>query len=610
MDDQQYPMHAAARKGDVNAVLTLLNQGIDVDSRDARSLTPLFYAAMEGHEGVAKILVERGADINARDSDILSKAEVPTLLTVAIATGSVELVRLLISHGADVDGDIGGFCPWSAAFECKHFEIAKLLAESGASANAWCLYHGHMWWSPLMMAAINGQTELTRMLLARGADVDFRDEYGESALNKAKLGGDDELIELIERATKLKERDCVISGDVHRLMSFLAHDDVDPADADGLTVLHVLADAGRPALMRLALRSGADPNAIDRNGMTPLHRAAQYACEGLSECLSDDDEDYVSDVVMRMALELLKGGANVNARDNQGNTPLHDALSVGWAADGCTFDACLSLALELLEHGATPGLRNNTGQCPMNSLLFDLPGPVMGQANTSAVEGLPDRLVQVIEKAVSKGGDINCQDDKAKTVLHVAASLNWHNLIRRCLRLGADPNITDGNGLYPYHIAYRKCDDINVERLLMTRDAVRAVDDSGRTLLHIAVLEKDGLNEDHLFEYDDELALVRDNDGKTPLHLAAECGNASVIRMFVEAEGTEWEPLGAVVLCIQDNKGNTALHLANSVEVAARLVAVGADMNARNMHGQTPLDAALARGCQPVADFLSGPGAS
>ena len=59
-------IHIAAKTGDIQAVKQHLAAGTDVNAKDYRGWTPLYFAASRGHKEIAELLVDKGADVNAK----------------------------------------------------------------------------------------------------------------------------------------------------------------------------------------------------------------------------------------------------------------------------------------------------------------------------------------------------------------------------------------------------------------------------------------------------------------------------------------------------------------------------------------------------------------
>lgn len=96
-NDERSPLHRASCKGDIEAVISLLDEGMSVNQTDHTGATPLHFAAWYGHTEIVQLLCNRGADVN------------------------------LI--------EIHGYTPLKIAEFWKHFEIVELLIKAGACAN-------------------------------------------------------------------------------------------------------------------------------------------------------------------------------------------------------------------------------------------------------------------------------------------------------------------------------------------------------------------------------------------------------------------------------------------------------------------------------------------
>src|SRR5215216_1981010 len=93
--DANEEFFAAARRGDAAALKAFLDKGVDVNSKTRYGATALSYACDKGHVEVVRLLIERGADVNVRDTFY---GEVP--LGWAAGKGHVEIIKLLLDKGA------------------------------------------------------------------------------------------------------------------------------------------------------------------------------------------------------------------------------------------------------------------------------------------------------------------------------------------------------------------------------------------------------------------------------------------------------------------------------------------------------------------------------
>lgn len=205
----------AAAEGHADVVKLLLDRGADPalasaastkpERRPAGGMTALLFAARQGKLEAARALLEGGADVNQVGADNTSP------LLIAVVNGHYELASLLVERGANPSvADANGRSPLYAAVDLRnvqwsqapapelpqatHLAMITKLLEAGADTEVKITGKvGHrgsfdMRWSDLKggtafsRAAWNGDIEIMRLLLARGADPKVVTEAGETAL--------------------------------------------------------------------------------------------------------------------------------------------------------------------------------------------------------------------------------------------------------------------------------------------------------------------------------------------------------------------------------------------------------------------------------------------
>ena len=172
---------------------------------DVHRKTPLHLAAEHDHAEVAELLIEAGADVEAWTSWGATPLEWAGVL------GSRRAGDVLLAHGArltlasaaglglmDAVRDMRAGGAVSAAFvlACRngHTDVARLLLDRGADVNT----RGFFAATALHWAAINGHADTVRFLLAEGADPALRDrEFDADALGWAREGGHEPVVALL-----------------------------------------------------------------------------------------------------------------------------------------------------------------------------------------------------------------------------------------------------------------------------------------------------------------------------------------------------------------------------------------------------------------------------
>jgi uncharacterized protein len=321
------PVADAAMRGDVQAVRALLKQGADVNAAQGDGMTALHHAAERGDAEVAEMLVYAGANVAA-----MTRIGQYTPLHLASRGGHVEVARALLKAGAAANArtTTTGVTALHLAAAAGSPDLVTLLLDQGADPNARDTEWGQ---TPLIFAAAQNRAAATRVLLERGADPRITtriiDIAKQSALDRAAT----------ERQRKVLEA-AVVKGEaptasqvqaaMHAARELFASGKLPPPDTK----------EGAAANDRTAPGSGGnfDPEEINppvatKGGLTALLHAAR---QGHIEA----------------ARALLDGGAPVDqVGAGDATSPLLMAVING------QFD----LAMMLLDRGANPRLAASNG---------------------------------------------------------------------------------------------------------------------------------------------------------------------------------------------------------------------------------------------------------
>jgi len=179
---------------------SLLQTGIDVNiTEEDRGATVLLIASsFKDYEDVVSFLISRGADVNFKGKD----GRTPLIWA---AGNSFESIKILLENGADVNakGDDGmnAFIQSTFGILSKKVltEVMDLLLENGANVNSALISKNAAGWTALHFAAVNGDYDLVKYLLSRGANVNHTSDEGSTALSLARQEKYEALVSLLKK---------------------------------------------------------------------------------------------------------------------------------------------------------------------------------------------------------------------------------------------------------------------------------------------------------------------------------------------------------------------------------------------------------------------------
>ena len=583
-----YPLVAALHGGDIRVAELLRQHGADIDVQGTKDGL-LLHRAIEWPSNLAvsaaQFLLTHGADINARRTDL------STPLHLAVDQGKLEVAQILLQHGADINSrNIGGKTPLHLAAVQGHFEVAQMLLQRGADIASQNV-DGE---TPLQFMlqpkfpwndSESNRLNLIRLLLEHGADVNSQNKTGATALHNGTLVPNLEVVRvLLDHGANVNAEDnrsqtplfWVLGEKSHgRLdiaMLLVEHGaDVNARDKDHETPLHLASSFPKPDIVRMLLDHGADIHATNRKEETPLHRASEVGHYFDERKLGVGDKASFFGV----AQLLVEHGADANTRNKNNQTWLHLASHA----------LKPKLVRILLDRGANVDAEDNKGQTPLRQVLLKTDDYYPG-----------DRYFDVARLLVEHGANVNARDKDQATLLHVASSFQAPNLVRVLLRHGAYINAVDDFGRTPLHRLFWDAEDyygkafFAVAQLLLERGAVLNTRDKNyETPLHLTCYSPEPKLVQMLLDCGANVNAA-DNLGRTPLH-----------RMFLEAKYySDEEFFGVARLLVergadvnaQDKDLATPLHLVSyfpKVKLVQLLLDHGANVNAEDNQTRTPL---------------------
>ena len=522
-------LHRAIVNNDLNTVMELLkNENIDVNSKlgievsiDGWYLggaTPLILASYLGYTDIVNALIEKGVDVKAKDD-----VDGCMAIHLAAANGKNDVINILLDVDASNINDVDnrGNTPLHWASMKDRADTVSLLIENGADIEAKDIDN----WTALHYAAAFASLQTVEALVDNGADknsltkdgnipVNYaKDETIKTYLSGGKIGREytEEVVEeetketaADETAENTETSETITEDELNNELDTTQNGSiVDPTvvdlDPKQLELLIAVKNNDIIAVNAL-LKENVNPNFVDEEGYSPLHRAVlNNNLDVVNVLLSYKDID----TEIKLPYE-----ASVDDWYLGGATPLLVASYTGNA----------DIVNALIEAGSDIRAKD------------DIDG-----ATTIHIASANGNN-EVINILLNKDNTlINEADSMKDTPLHWASIKNQTDTISLLLANGADTKLTnsDGNTVLHYAAMYGDVNTVNV--LLDADSSLASVENNeGITPIYYAIVVSDN----------DILSLIitngqidinkKDSLGYTPLHYAANYGNMEAVVLLVE----------------------------------------------------------------------------
>jgi ankyrin repeat protein len=438
------PVADAAMRGDREAVRALLKQGADVSAPHGDGMTALHWAAERGDAVMTEMLVYAGANVAA-----VTRIGQYTALHLASRAGSAPVIQALIRAGADV-----GARTTTTAVTALHLaaaagnaDVVKMLLDRGADVNANESEWGQ---TPLIFAAAQNRVDAIRVLLARGADARIAtrtiDLTTQGALDRAAI---DRQRNVLEASVPKGQQPTAsqVQAAIHSARELLASGKLPPpeegAAAGGRGGRGGRGAAGDPA-------PTGEPAATAANSFNPDEINPLVATKGgLTALLHAARQGHVE-----AARALLDGGAAVNqVGAGDATSPLLMAVING------QFD----MAMFLLQRGADPSLvAKGNGVTPLWAAINTQWQPRTRFPQPQEMEQQKATYLDVMNALLDAGADPNTRlrshpwymvysgcgnrncglaDNSGSTAFWRAAYATDVEAMRLLVAHGADPNV-------------------------------------------------------------------------------------------------------------------------------------------------------------------------
>lgn len=600
-------LHIAAASNNTDLINFLILKGANSSLKNGESMTPLHVAINNDSREAAEILSKIGTNIFDFSGDGymaldmgIAKDEIYYDIFINETTGKIKDSegRTIVHHFTQTKDQKG--------LEMCHLKGIYISPKDNSNQ------------TPLDMAFAEAENseaaEIAAILIKAGAEhVDSDFSYFQEALTNRNLN-----MRFEDGQTPLHIASILgHTGIAKYLLENEAQTNVQ--DSTGTTPLHEAVRYGNLEIAKMILDAGGNVNAKNNLGKTPILLAVpeikcsetyrtllQYRADATVKDMYGDTALHtatMTNVPPTVLQELINGGADINARNKEGVTPLLVALE-NHNQEHVQFYA---------SHGADINSQDNRGNSPLKVALASKDNIIETIINKYNIDshdsaGNTPLHVSIIENAslqkiqfiLSLMDDVNQRNAEGNNALYLSILKNRQRIGELLLAKNADIFSANNLNYSPLRLALKAGG--SVMDWLITPYTVKQKDGSGNTVLHYAAEWEVNDAIEALISKGADSAATNAN-GETPLFNAVKTNNPDLIELLVK-KGCK--------INHRDNLGGTPLHHAVRWDAplsAKKLIELKADVNAQNVAGKSPLAEAVLTGKLDTVKLLLSQGA-
>ena len=549
----------AVKNNRFDHLVYLIKHGGDVNAKDDDNCNLLMLAIVQLNFKMVRFLIDKNADVESRNSKgsliqaskgSLIQASKGSLIQASKGNNAIDIsmtscVRIVKYLFKKRTIDIKLYI--HKAVLNKQCKIVKYLITIGGKD-----VQNEDGDTPLHIAVRNKHIKMIRLLMYKNADFNILNKKNVSAIMLALNTNIDivKRIAVIEPYIKNKGMNllhyAVYFNQLEITKQLLTEENINSETKDKNTPLHIAICKENYEIASLLIDKGADVNKLNKNNKSPLCLAIGWNSMDIIKKLIEKGVDAkkalfsghrsaIMECIEKKNIEMftyfVNLGVDINMPDEDGKTPLHEAVC--WDR--------MDMVKVLIENGALRNVKDRYHRVPFHYAVMhnqiEMVKYLIDEENINLSDrqlnplhiAVKEKYVNMVKFLVSNNADVNASNNLGNTPLHMAVKVKHFDIVKFLISNNANINAINKIGDTPLHIAVKE-KDYDIVKLLVSNNAdVNFMDDSWNTPLHILLKNYDALNQNDskivrfLVNNNADIDLLN-NYGFTPLDYAEELG--------------------------------------------------------------------------------------